>query len=76
MYKIAYVERGYEERWRKFWLTNEHSAEVLAAHRDGKLGRTEFIEASNLNEAMNMVRKKHPGFTVLADGSGRIGGAG
>lgn len=75
MYKIGHVEQGYEEYWRKFWVTNEHSHEVLAAHCDGRLWHTEYIEASNLNEAMRMFRKKHPGFTAMPGGSGRIGGA-
>ena len=72
-YKIAFVERGHEDNWRKFWVTNEHTDEVLAAHRDGKLGRSEFVEATNLHEAKELVRKMYPGFVVVDGGSGRIG---
>lgn len=74
-YKIAYVERGDEELWRKFWVTGEHTARVKKAHEEGRLGHADFIEASSLNDAMSTVVRKHPGASIMAEGSDRVGAA-
>jgi hypothetical protein len=76
MYHIAFVERGYEEQWRGYWVSKNHDDAVLAAHRAGKLGQVEIIEAGNLTEAINKVRKKHPGCTIMSEGSKRLCAAG
>lgn len=72
MYHIALVERGYEDQWRDFWVRNNHDEAVMAAHRAGKLGQVEIIEAGNFTQAKDKVRKKHPGCTIMAEGSKRL----
>lgn len=76
MYHIALVEHGYEDQWRGFWVRNDQNESVLAAHRAGKLGQVEMVEAGNLAEAKNKVRKKRPGFTIMTEGCKRLGAAG
>ena len=72
-FKIAYVTRGMEQLWRAYWVTNQHSEEVLAAHRAGELGRVEIIVAARLADAIAQVERLHPDCTVMRQGSGRIG---
>ena len=73
-FKIAYVERGYENAWRDFWVNGHRSAETMKAHAAGKLGQTEIIEAKSMNDAMTKVRAKFPDHVIMPDGSSRIGG--
>ena len=74
VFKIAYVERGYEPEWRGFWVTGDKSPAVKEAHEAGKLGLCEFVEARNRKEAIAKVRAKFPDHTVMDEGSDRIGG--
>lgn len=76
MYKIALVERGYEEQWRGFWVRNENDEKVKAAHRAGKLGQTEEIVASNLSEAKAKVRQQRPDCTIMDEGCARLSSVG
>jgi len=71
--KIAFVERGKEGMWRKFWNTPDAlSTNAQAGNRDGSLGRSDIVEAKNLEEAMAIVQRRHANCTVMAEGSARI----
>lgn len=73
IYKIAFVERGKEGMWRKFWNTpGALSTNAQAGNRDGSLGRSDIVEAKNLEEAMAIVQGRHANCTVMAEGSARI----
>lgn len=72
-YQIAYVERGYEQAWRAYWVGGEITNEVIAAHAAGHLGRVEIIAAGRLEDAIALVRQHHPSCTVMREGSSRIG---
>ena len=74
-YKIAYVERGKDRLWRQFWVNGNNGEEVSAAHRAGYLGRTEHLVAASLEAAIAEVQRRHPGCTIMREGSGRLSGA-
>jgi len=68
VYRIAFVERGQEDIWRKYWL---RPAELSArsANRNGALGRTDLVEAASLEEALAIVRGRHSNCTAMPEGS-------
>lgn len=73
VYRIAFVERGQEDIWRKYWLRpRELSANARAANRNGALGRTDVIEAANLDEAFAIVRGRHSNCTIMPEGSEEV----
>jgi hypothetical protein len=74
-YHIAYVERGKEPLWRRYWVTGERDDEVVEAHAAGDLGKVEYLEAATLEDAIRQVQAKHPDCSVMRDGSGRMGDA-
>lgn len=46
-YHIAYVERGMEPLWRQYWVTNDHSDEVVKAARAILVGSNSFRRAAS-----------------------------
>ena len=74
VYRIAFVESGKEDIWRKFWMRpGELSKNAQSANRNGSLGRSDLVEAESLEEAMALVQRRHSKCTVMAEGSERIG---
>ena len=68
-FKIAIVERGQENVWRKYWISSGSTGTAEEAP-DG-LSRTEVVEAATVDEAIAAVQRRHPNFTVmLAGGDG------
>lgn len=74
LYGISIVERGKEALWRELWCDpdGEPSAAARKANKNGALGRTEFVKAKNLSEAMAKVAALHPDCAVMPEGSSRI----
>jgi hypothetical protein len=73
LYKIAFVQRGQEEIWRKYWLhPRELSKNAQSANRNGALGRTDLVEADSLEEALAIAQSRHSDCTVMTEGSGPI----
>jgi|1185.fasta_scaffold1399337_1 hypothetical protein len=63
IFKIVFVQRGQEARWRGW-------AEPRRA--DHSIGRCELIEAHDIEEAVQTVKRRYPNFTVMREGSERI----
>ena len=73
IYRIAFVERGQEDIWRKYWLRpTELSANAQSANCNGALGRTDLVEASNLEDALAIVQGRHSNCTVMPEGSEKV----
>ena len=73
LFRIAFVERGQEGIWRKYWLRpSELSKNARSANRNGALGRSDLVEADNLEAALALVRQRHERCTVMPEGSARI----
>ena len=74
VYRIAFVERGREDIWRKYWLRPaELSANAQSANRNGALGgRTVLVEASSLEEALAIVQGRHSNCSVMPEGSKKV----
>jgi hypothetical protein len=65
MYKVAYVEQGKQHAWRDFWIHGR-------GEPDSALGLTEHVVANNLTDAIKQVRRMHPEYVIMSEGSGRI----
>jgi hypothetical protein len=65
-FKVAIVKRGNEALWRDYWINN--GSEGTAEDAPEELGRTEVVEASSLDDAINFVQLKHPDCTVMLAG--------
>jgi hypothetical protein len=73
LYKIAFVQRGEEEIWRKYWLNpRQLSKNAQSANRSGALGRTDLVEADSLEEALAIAQRRHSHCTVMPEGSEEI----
>ena len=73
VYRIAFVERGQEDIWRKYWLRpNELSKNAQSANRDGALGRTDLVEAGSLEDALAIAQRRHVNCTVMPEGSDKV----
>ncbi|WAC06804.1 MAG: hypothetical protein OS130_11155 [Thermodesulfobacteriota bacterium] len=72
-YSISIIREGRERDYRDFWdngvKVNSNGEEL---HSD-LVGFTEIVEAKNLNEAVSIVQRKHPGLTLARDHSRKIG---
>jgi hypothetical protein len=65
-FKIAIVERGKESLWRDYWINN--GSEGTADAAPSELGRTEVVESTSLEEAIDAVQRRHPDCTVMLAG--------
>jgi hypothetical protein len=65
-FKVAIVERGKEALWRSYWVESER--EGTAVEAPSALGRTQVVEASSLDEAIDAVQRDHPDCTVMLAG--------
>ena len=65
-FKIAVVERGKESLWRDYWINNGSKGTEDAAPPE--LARTEVVEATSLEEAIDAVQRRHPDCTVMLAG--------
>ena len=73
VYRIAFVQRGQEEIWRKYWLRPaELSANARSANRNGALGRTDLVEAFSLEEALAIVQGRHSNCTAMPERSEKV----
>ena len=72
-YKVTVIRAGRERDYRDFWdrgiKVNSDGEELHSA----LVGFTEVVEAKNLDEAIAIVRKKHPALTVARNHSAKIG---
>jgi len=66
-FKVAIVERGKEALWRDYWINSQ--ARGTANDAPSGLGRTEIVEASSLEEAVDAVQRRHPDCTVMLAGA-------
>ena len=65
-YKMAIVKRGKEALWRRYWLSSDPAGTEDQAPTE--LGRTQVVEATNLEEAIDFVQREHPDCTVILAG--------
>jgi hypothetical protein len=65
-FKIAIVERGREAVWRDYWINSGSKGTADAA--PSELGRTEVVEATSVEEAIDAVQRRHPDCTVMLAG--------
>jgi len=73
LFRIAFVDRGQEEIWRKFWLRpTELSKNARSANRNGALGRNDLVEAESLEDALATAQVRHGGCTVMPEGSAMV----
>ncbi|MCY4093508.1 MAG: hypothetical protein OXG05_00105 [Gammaproteobacteria bacterium] len=72
-YMFTVIHEGREKDYRDFWdreiNVNSDGEELHPA----LVGFTEIVEAMNLNEAIAIVQKKHPGLTIARDHSAKVG---
>lgn len=71
-YNVTVIREGREKDYRDFWdrgiRVNSDGEELHSA----LVGFTEMVEANNLDEAIAIVRKKHPGLTIAKSHSAKI----
>jgi hypothetical protein len=65
-FKVAIVERGKEALWRDYWINSE--AKGTTNDAPSGLGRTQVVEASSLEEAIDAVQRRYPDCTVMLAG--------
>jgi hypothetical protein len=65
-FKVAIVQRGKEALWRNYWINSDSEGSAEAA--PSTLGRTEVVEALNVDEAIASVKREHPDCTVMLAG--------
>jgi hypothetical protein len=65
-FKVAIVERGKEALWRNYWINSDSEGSADAA--PFPLGRTELVEARNVDDAIASVQREHPDCTVMLAG--------
>jgi hypothetical protein len=65
-YKIAIVKRGMEALWRDYWISSDAASTEERAPNE--LGRTRVVEATSLDEAIELVKREHPDCTVMLAG--------
>jgi hypothetical protein len=65
-FKVAIVKRGKEALWRNYWINSD--SEGTAEGAPSALGRTEVVEAPNVDEAIASVQREHPDCTVMLAG--------
>ena len=65
-FKVAIVQRGKEALWRDYWVNSQTRG--TADEAPSGLGRTEIVEATSLNEAIDAVQRRHPDCTVMLAG--------
>jgi hypothetical protein len=71
--RIAFVKRGQEDIWRKYWLRpTEVSANARSANREGALSRTDLVEAASFEEALALVQGRHSNCSVMPEGSEKV----
>ena len=63
IFRIVFVQRGQEALWRGW-------AEPRQA--DHSIGKCELVEAHDIEEAVQIVERRYPDFTVMREGSERI----
>lgn len=49
------------------------SPELRKANKNGSLGRTELVEAANLEEAIAIAKHRNPDCVVMRQGSSKLG---
>lgn len=65
-YRVAIVERGMEALWRSYWITS--GSEGTADRAPSGLGRTQVVEATTVEEAIDVIEREHPDCTVMLAG--------
>jgi hypothetical protein len=65
-FKVAVVKRGKEALWRDYWIYSKTKGTTAGAPPD--LGRTELVEASTLEEAIDAVQSRNPDCTIMLAG--------
>jgi hypothetical protein len=65
-FKVAIVERGKEAPWRDYWVNSQRRGSADDAPPG--LARTEVVEATSLEEAIDAVQSRHPDCTVMLAG--------
>jgi hypothetical protein len=65
-FKVAIVERGKEDLWRDYWVNSQTRG--TAGEAPSGLGRTEVVEATSLDEAIDAVQRRHPDCAVMLAG--------
>jgi len=65
-FKVAIVKHGKEVLWRDYWINGESTGTPDDA--PAELGRTEIVEAINLDDAIDTVQRRHPDCTVMLAG--------
>jgi hypothetical protein len=65
-YKIAIVERGKEALWHQYWITS--GSEGTADKAPSGLGRTQVVQATSVEKAIDVVQREHPDCTVMLAG--------
>ena len=66
-FKLAIVKKGKEKLWRDYWIYNKTLGTVKDA--PSGLGRTEVVEAATLEEAIDVVQRRHPECTIMLAGT-------
>jgi len=69
-YKIAIVERGKEALWRDYWITS--GSQGTADKAPAGLGRTQVVQATSVEEAIDVVEREHPDCAVMLAGEGHL----
>lgn len=69
-FKIAIVERGKEALSRDYWINSGSKGTVDAA--PSALGRTEVVEGTSLEQAIDAVQRRHPDCTVMLAGEPHV----
>lgn len=75
IFKIVFVKRGQEARWRGCVRPSDHRRDRLAGIAGRSIGRCELVEAHHIEDAVQSIMRQYPDCVVMREGSERICGA-
>lgn len=70
---VKVIHKGRERDYYDFWLQGVPKNKAGEELHSDLVGFTESVEAKNKNEAITLVRAKHPGLQIDTEATERIG---
>jgi hypothetical protein len=75
IFKIVFVKRGQEARWRGCTQPTDHRRDLPTGIAGRSIGRCELVEAHHIEDAVQSILRQYPDYVVMREGSERICGA-
>jgi hypothetical protein len=72
IFKVVFVARGQEALWRGWVSPGDQHRRSHSASGPRSIGRSELIEAHDIEEAVQITQRRYPDCTVMREGTERI----